>query len=142
MSDHIRKPLNHKRMGDLKPLRLDATKETPQVNLDAQANRFEISGRSFPLNAKGFYMPILEWLDSYAGSPNPSTEFTFKLEYFNTPSSKSISDILKKLKEIKDAGNAVTVNWFYEEDDIDILDLGHVFARTVGMDFEFKEYTD
>lgn len=129
-------------MGDLKAIRLEATKETPQVTLDAVGNKFEITGRSFPLNAKGFYLPILDWLESYAESPNAKTEFIFKLEYFNTPSSKSISDILKKMKEIKDGGNAVTVYWYYEEDDIDILDLGHVFARTVGMDFEFKEYTD
>lgn len=129
-------------MGDFKALRLEATKETPQVALDAESNRFEITGRSFPLNAKGFYLPILEWLDSYGEKPNAKTDFVFRLEYFNTPSSKSISDILRKLKEIKDAGNPVSIIWFYEEDDIDILDLGHVFARTVGMDFEFKEYTD
>lgn len=129
-------------MGDLKALHLDATKETPEVMLDAAGNKFEITGRSFPLNAKGFYAPILEWLEMYATSPNLKTELIFRLEYFNTPSSKSISDILKKMKEIKDAGNDVTVYWYYEEDDIDILDLGHVFARTVGMDFEFKEYTD
>lgn len=129
-------------MGDLKALTLEATKETPHVALDADSNRFEITGRSFPLNAKGFYLPILEWLENYAQNPNKKTEFVFKLEYFNTPSSKSISDILKKLKEIKDSGKDVAVLWFYEEDDIDILDLGHVFARTVGMDFEFKEYTD
>ncbi|MCF8275816.1 MAG: DUF1987 domain-containing protein [Flavobacteriales bacterium] len=129
-------------MGEIKALVLEPTKETPHVTLDATGNKFEVSGRSFPLNAKGFYVPVLEWLDSYAASPNAKTEFTFKLEYFNTPSSKSISDILKKLKEIKDAGNAVDVLWYYEEDDIDILDLGHVFARTVGMDFEFKEYVE
>ncbi len=129
-------------MADLKAFTLEATKETPEVVLDTEANKFEVSGRSFPLNAKGFYLPILEWLEQYAANPNPKTEFIFKLEYFNTPSSKSISDILKKMKEIKDGGNEVTVYWYYEEDDIDILDLGHVFARTVGMDFEFKEYTD
>jgi len=129
-------------MGDLKAFILEATKETPNVTLDAAGNKFEITGRSFPLNAKGFYLPILEWLEDYAKDPNGKTDFIFKLEYFNTPSSKSISDILKKLKEVKDGGNDVTVNWYYEEDDIDILDLGHVFARTVGMDFEFKEYTD
>lgn len=129
-------------MGDMKAFTLEATKETPKVTLDAAGNKFEITGRSFPLNAKGFYAPILDWLESYAESPNSKTHFTFRLEYFNTPSSKSISDILKKLKEIKDEGNEVVVNWYYEEDDIDILDLGHVFARTVGMDFEFKEYTD
>lgn len=129
-------------MADLKAFKLEATKETPDVTLDAAGNKFEITGRSFPLNAKGFYLPILEWLDNYAENPNAKTEFVFKLEYFNTPSSKSISDILKKMKEIKDGGNDVEVIWFYEEDDIDILDLGHVFARTVGMDFQFKEYKD
>jgi hypothetical protein len=129
-------------MSDLKAFILEGTKETPEVTLDAEANKFEVSGRSFPLNAKGFYMPILEWLENYAASPNAKTEFIFKLEYFNTPSSKSISDILKQMKAIKDGGNEVVVYWYYEEDDIDILDLGHVFARTVGMDFEFKEYTD
>jgi len=129
-------------MADLKPIQLEATKETPAVNLDSAAGTFKIEGRSFPLNAKGFYLPILEWLEDYALTPNPKTDFVFRLEYFNTPSSKSISDILKKLKAIKDAGHQVSVTWFYEEDDIDILDLGHVFARTVGMDFDFKEFTD
>jgi hypothetical protein len=126
----------------LQAFKLEATKETPEIILDAESNVFEVNGRSFPLNAKGFYLPVLEWLAEYAKSPNASTEFKFKLEYFNTPSSKSISDILKQMKEIKDAGNEVTIYWYYEEDDIDILDLGHVFARTVGMDFEFKEYVD
>ncbi len=126
----------------MKPIQLEATKETPAVHLDAVANVFKIEGRSFPLNAKGFYLPILEWLDIYGEQPNPTTDFIFRLEYFNTPSSKSISDILKKLKSIKDAGHDVKVQWYYEEDDVDILDLGHVFARTVGMDFEFKEFND
>lgn len=129
-------------MADLKSIVLEATKETPAVHLDATSSVFKIEGRSFPLNAKGFYLPILEWLEVYAEQPNPTTDFIFRLEYFNTPSSKSISDILKKMKYIKDAGHEVTVQWFYEEDDIDILDLGHVFARTAGMDFEFKEFND
>jgi hypothetical protein len=129
-------------MAELKPIKLDSTKETPSVHFDASAGIFKIEGRSFPLNAKGFYLPVLEWLDTYSAAPNAKTEFVFRLEYFNTPSSKSISDILKKLKAMKDAGHPVTVQWFYEEDDIDILDLGHVFARTVGMDFIFTEFTD
>lgn len=129
-------------MAELKPLKLEATKETPQVTFDTGSGTFEIVGRSFPLNAKGFYSAILDWLSDYAQAPNDKTEFVFRLEYFNTPSSKSISDILKQLKSIQDSGKDVTVYWYYEEDDIDILDLGHVFSRTVGMEFEFKEYLD
>lgn len=129
-------------MGDLKAMKLDGTKETPEVSLNAATGKLEFIGRSFPLNAKGFYAPILEWLGTYTENPAKKTECVFRLEYFNTPSSKSISDILRKMKELKDAGHDVTVYWHYEEDDIDILDLGHVFARTVGMDFEFKEFSD
>ncbi len=130
-------------MTDLsRPFIIEPTKETPHVVLDTGANRFEVSGRSFPLNAKGFYTPVLEWLDAYVENPNPSTEFVFRLEYFNTPSSKSISDILKRMKAIQDAGNEMKIIWYYEEDDIDILDLGHVFSRTVDMPFEFREYND
>jgi hypothetical protein len=77
---------------------------------------------------------------NYSESPNDKTDFIFKLEYFNTPSSKSITDILRKLKSINDNGKDVTVHWYYEEDDVDILDLGHVFSRTIGLPFEFKEY--
>lgn len=119
---------------------IEGTKDTPRVILDISENTFEISGRSFPLNAKGFYTPVLDWLENYSQNPNPKTEFNFQLEYFNTPSSKSITDILKILKSIKDNGNEVAVNWYYEEDDVDILDLGHVFSRTIGIPFEFKEY--
>jgi len=120
-------------MEGLKALTLEETKETPTAILDAEANKFELTGRSFPLNAKGFYQPILEWLAEYGKNPNSKTEFFFKLEYFNTPSSKSISDILKEMKKIKEGGNEVVIYWYYEEDDIDILDLGHVFSRTVGF---------
>lgn len=127
-------------MAAIRSFSLEATKETPMVVLDPENNRFEVSGRSFPLNAKGFYAPILDWLDEYAAQPNTSTVLKFRLEYFNTPSSKSISDIMKRLKAMKDAGNNVIIEWHYEEDDVDILDLGHVFSRTVGMEFEFVEY--
>lgn len=130
-------------MADLsRPFIIEPTKETPHVVLDTGANRFEVSGRSFPLNAKGFYAPVLEWLDAYVENPNGSTEFVFRLEYFNTPSSKSISDILKRMKAIQDGGKEMKIVWYYEEDDIDILDLGHVFSRTVDMPFDFREYND
>lgn len=125
-----------------RPFIIEPTKETPHVVLDTGANRFEVSGRSFPLNAKGFYAPVLEWLDAYVENPNQSTDFVFRLEYFNTPSSKSISDILKRMKAIQDGGREVKIIWYYEEDDIDILDLGHVFSRTVAMPFDFREYND
>ena len=50
----------------LEPLRIEGTKDTPTVIFDTVANHFEISGRSFPLNTKGFYIPVVEWFEKYA----------------------------------------------------------------------------
>ncbi len=124
----------------VQPLIMEAGKDTPYVSFDNISGKCEITGRSFPLNAKGFYIPVLDWLDRYSKNPAPETSFVFKLEYFNTPSSKCITDILKILKLMRDTGKKVTVFWYYEEDDVDILDLGHVFSRTIDIPFEFKEY--
>jgi hypothetical protein len=124
----------------LQPLLMEAGKDTPFVSFDNSSGKCEITGRSFPLNAKGFYIPVLDWLDRYSRNSAPETTFVFKLEYFNTPSSKCITDILKILKLMRDTGKKVTVYWYYEEDDVDILDLGHVFSRTIDIPFEFREY--
>ncbi len=124
----------------LHPLLMEAGKDTPFVSFDTISGKLELTGRSFPLNAKGFYIPVLDWLDRYSKTAAAETTFLFKLEYFNTPSSKCITDILKVLKLMRDAGKKVTVLWYYEEDDVDILDLGHVFSRTIDLPFEFKEY--
>ena len=123
----------------LETLRIDGSKDTPTVIFDQINNEFEISGRSFPLNTKGFYAPVMEWFEEYVKNPNPVTNFSFKLEYFNTPSSKSIIDILKMLKALMDKGFGAKVTWFYETEDVDIHDLGHVFSKIVGIPFEFKE---
>lgn len=124
----------------LSPLLMEAGKDTPFVSFDNVSGKLELTGRSFPLNAKGFYIPVLDWLSRYSQNPAIETIFIFKLEYFNTPSSKCITDILKTLKIMRDSGKNVSVFWYYEEDDVDILDLGHVFSRTIDIPFEFKEY--
>ena len=124
----------------VQPLLMEAGKDTPFVSFDNVSGKLELTGRSFPLNAKGFYIPVLDWLDRYSKNSAAETTFLFKLEYFNTPSSKCITDILKVLKLMRDSGKKVTVYWYYEEDDVDILDLGHVFSRTIDIPFEFKEY--
>ena len=124
----------------LQPLIIEAGKDTPFVSFDNIAGKLELKGRSFPLNAKGFYIPAIDWLDRYSKEYAPETTFVFKLEYFNTPSSKCITDILKTLKMMRASGKKVNVHWYYEEDDVDILDLGRVFSRTIDIPFEFKEY--
>ena len=75
-------------------LNITESEDTPQIILDAESGKLEISKKSFPEDAIAFYAPVFEWLRKYAQHPNAATTFSFKMEYFNTASSKQIYKIL------------------------------------------------
>jgi hypothetical protein len=115
-------------------LKLEGTADTPTIILDKANGIFEISGRSLPEDSVEFYKPVLEWIAGYAKSPNPSTSFTFKLEYFNTSSSKLILDVLSALEAI--AG--MSIEWCYQEEDEDMEEAGKEFSELVEIPFAYK----
>ena len=117
-------------------LELKATDDTPAVFLDKGNGIFEISGRSLPEDTVTFFEPVMDWVKAYARQPNSSTDFVFKLDYFNTASSKLILDLISLLKEIKGA----KIIWYYQEDDEEILDAGEEFSEQVDIPFEFRVY--
>ncbi|GAB4396342.1 MAG: DUF1987 domain-containing protein [Microscillaceae bacterium] len=117
-------------------INLDGTEDTPKIILDRNNGIFEISGRSLPEDSAEFYQPVLDWLDEYGKNPNPETNFIFKLEYFNTASSKLILDILSKLEDIDNT----SISWYYHEDDEDMEEAGTEFSELVEVPFEFKTY--
>ncbi len=120
----------------MKMLSIEGTEDTPRIILDKENGIFEISGRSLPEDSREFYKPLLDWLGDYSHEKNPETNFIFKLEYFNTASSKLILDILSKLEEIDGA----VVTWFFHEDDEDMEEAGEEFDELVDVPFQFKTY--
>jgi len=117
-------------------LNLEGTEDTPKIILDKANGIFEISGRSLPEDSAEFYQPVLDWLEAYAEAPNPSSDFVFKLEYFNTASSKLILDVLSKLEDVSGA----SVSWYFHEDDEDMEEAGEEFSELVEVDFSFSTY--
>ena len=114
------------------------TSKTPEINFSSDLGKLLIAGRSIPENSIEFYNSLLEWIDNYSSAPKENTEIDMKLEYFNTSSSKCILDVFKKLENIKKAGNVVKVNWFYEEDDEDMLEAGEDYDAIIDLPFEMK----
>ncbi|MBQ3657635.1 MAG: DUF1987 domain-containing protein [Bacteroidales bacterium] len=108
----------------MRVLRVEGGEDRPDVILDKENNIFEISGRSIPEDVTEFYDPILLWLDEYAQEPLEETVFNFKLEYYNTASSRLLLDVLLKLEDIFKDGHKVFVNWYYPHNDGDIEDGG------------------
>ncbi len=118
-------------------INIKGTEDTPNVILDKENGHFEISGRSLPEDVNMFFEPIMDWIDEYAEDPLDKTVFDFKLEYFNTASSKVILDILLKFEEIVENGKEVTIKWHYHEDEEDMLEAGEEYADIVEIPFEY-----
>ncbi len=118
-------------------LELIGTAKTPTVNFDSQSGVLVLKGRSIPENAIEFFKPLVDWLDNYSNQSKMITKANIQLEYFNTSSSKCILDIFKKLESInKQDDKEVIVNWYYEEDDEDMLEAGEDYQSILKIPFE------
>ena len=126
----------------MESLSIEGTNKTPSVKMDPESGVIEIKGRSIPENSIEFYRPIVEWLDEYAKNPKKTTTVNVQLEYFNTSSSKCILDIFKKLESLKKARNEVVINWYYEEDDEDMLESGEDYESIIRVPFKMIEIVD
>lgn len=121
-------------------LNIKGTNETPNIIFDKVANRFEITGKSLPEDVKEFYNPVLRWLKAYADDPNPKTVVKFKMEYFNTASSKMILELFEVLDAMHSVGKEVEIEWHYMEDDEDMHDAGNDYADMLGLPFKMISY--
>lgn len=111
----------------------------PTVNFDAETGKCELSGESFLEDTEEFYKPLLNWLEDRIALKKP-IDFTFRLSYFNTSSSKSILDILIILKKFQDEGGKVEIRWYYDGEDIDLEETLEDFIITTGVDIELHTY--
>ena len=118
---------------------MEGTIKTPMIHFEYDTGNLTISGRSIPENSIDFYKGAMDWLDEYVKSPKPDTEFTVRLEYFNTSSSKCLVEIFRKLEGIYSDGNIVNVMWFYEEEDEDMMESGQDFGQIVKIPVKLIE---
>lgn len=114
----------------------------PSVDFCSGTGICEISGESYLEDAVEFYTPLLEWLEDYMVSVDKPITFNFKLTYFNTSSSRSILEILTSLKEYEENGGKVTVNWYFQEDDVDMREEVEDFTIESELDIKLVSFKD
>jgi hypothetical protein len=126
----------------MEPINIEGSPKTPSVKFDGEKGIIEIKGRSIPENSIEFYKPLVDWLEDYKDTPMDKTTVNIQLEYFNTSSSKCILDVFKKLEAIHKAKNEVEINWYYEEDDEDMLEAGEDYESIIRVPFKMIEIVD
>jgi len=99
------------------------TGDTPSITVDVEKREISISGKCFPANAREFFGPFRNWLDTNLKDNDESISLNVDLEYFNTSSSLVLLEIMRQLIKSNNCVNHC-INWIYEEEDEDIKEAG------------------
>ena len=121
----------------METLSIQASKYTPEIELNAETNRLSIKGKSYPENTFDFYSPVIAWLKVYFEQETlAKTNVDFDIIYFNSSSSKLFFDLFDLLEEAQDDGKEITVNWYYDEENESAEEAGEDFKE----DFEEMDF--
>ena len=116
----------------MKQLVIKATHFTPRVELNPEG-KIAIEGRCIMEDQAEFYSPVLRWIKSCTFS---TLNVDIKLEHINSSSAKEIFNALTLIKENYSIKNAY-INWFYDENDHETLELGKEFESRIDLPFDF-----
>ncbi len=119
---------------------IEETQDTPKIFLDRESGVFEVSGRSLPENAVKFYTPVLQWMEDYVIAPNETTHFEFKLDYYNSASTKKILEIVTVLEKLVQKNHPVLIVWYHSKEDELIKNRGLEIKEMVDVPFEVRVY--
>jgi uncharacterized protein YciU (UPF0263 family) len=117
---------------------ISQTKNTPEVILDPKGI-IKFTGRLIPENAEEFFCPIEEWIDKYFLLPADITYVEIRLEYINSVGTKFLLDIIHKITliHLKKDKNKFVINWYYKDEDEDMLEKASFFSSNLNVPFNF-----
>ncbi len=131
----------------MNPLIIKETLATPKVVFNVYENDCEIKGCSRPEDVRDFYGPIIDWLKGFKSSINDELKktysesnpiiFKFKFDYFNSSSAKFILDILVFINDIHNDGLSLQIDWYYDENDDDMKEVGEELSEVVDFPFHY-----
>ena len=127
-------------------LKIQPTESSFSIDLNIEKGEFTFLGESRPENAPRFFDPVLDWLTDFEAQMINSKQIyvlkvIFKLDYFNSTSTKYLVDIAKVLKRIADIDSVnQTVEWHYKEIDEDIEESGRELIEWTGLEMELIPY--
>ena len=131
----------------IEKLYISPTSTTPEIHFSPLENVFLIRGISSPEDVRELYYPVIEWVKMYIDSIledenkiytlDSPLRFSTDLKYFNSSSAKFLYDIYLELKRLIPSGIPFIVEWFYDEEDLDLKEAGADIALLAGMEFSY-----
>ncbi len=121
-------------------LNIEPTKYTPAISFDSGNHVLEIKGMSYPPDIAETYAPFFSWLDAYLSRSSHRFVVNIDLNYLNSSSYRIMLRLFETLEEETQKGRKVVVNWLYDPEDDDKLELGEEFQEDLEhVVFHLKE---
>lgn len=121
---------------DIAEVHILSTNNTPEILLDPKGI-VKIKGRAIDETRTKFSDQTLKWIDSYVLKPAAITKVTIALEYLNSFNSIFLASVLKKLSQVNQQSKKLSIQWYIEEDDEDLLERGRYISSTFNLPIEF-----
>jgi hypothetical protein len=120
-------------------LKIKSTLKTPEIDFKAEEGVLKVKGRAIPENPEEFFSAVLQWVRDYFKNPNQVTQIDIQLEYINSGSSKYMLEFLHLLQKMHQDGRKCEINWYYEEDDESVLELGRHYQSIIDVPIKLIE---
>jgi hypothetical protein len=113
-----------------------STGNTPEFHFNSNGI-IKIKGRGLYSNNDEATKSIMKWIDEYRRNPAEITYVNIGFEYLNSLSTKILFSILKQLSEVILHSGKIVIQWYYEEDDEDILERGQFISSSLNLPINF-----
>jgi hypothetical protein len=121
----------------MEELILNQKKDSPEIICK---NGFvSMKGNSILSDPKAFFHPVSQWMEEYVTTHPESTVVDLNFDYVDTASVQSVFSILRLLKRIPGHEKSVVVNWHYELDDPELLEVGEIMQTRLKLNFNYIE---
>lgn len=108
--------------------------------VDISYGILNFTGRSILTDPKIFFDPINAWVKKYLKNPGDETVINIKLEYIDTASTQSLYQILRQINSVRKKGLVLMINWYIEDEDPEMKELGEMIEQRLGVEFQYITY--
>lgn len=123
-------------------LRIEGTQSAPAIRCDVEQGVVEMRGDSYPENSFELFSPVIAWIETYLRERAEALALRLHLLYLNTSSVKAMMDIFDLLNDAHVQGRAVSVHWFYDEQNERVAELAEEFREDCEFPFEITSQAE
>ena len=113
------------------------SEDGPEVSFDKENKIFTLSGNSYPENCEKIYEPIKAFIENYNIQENKKLSLHFHFNLINSTSTVYVAQLIVRVAELVKKGLDVTIKWYYDVYDEELLDLGEKLAMISKLPIEY-----